>query len=91
MVKFLNIFIVFIEKTFRREEKMLKFDRDFFKYLSLLGTLGFIIIGNMLVSLAIYKYIIARYIYESPILFIIFLLLGIASGFYSVYQQIMKK
>ena len=69
---------------------MLKFDRDFFKYLSLLGTLGFIIMGNILVSLAIYRYIIARYVYESPVFFIIFLLLGIASGFYSVYQQIMK-
>ena len=30
---------------------MLKFDRDFFKYLSLLGTLGFIIMGNILVSM----------------------------------------
>lgn len=70
---------------------MLKFDKDFFKYLSLLGTLGFIIMGNILVSLALYRYIIAKYIYESPVLFIIFLLLGVFSGFYSVYQQIMKK
>lgn len=70
---------------------MLKFDRDFFKYLSLLGTLGFIIMENILVSLVLYKYVIARYIYDSPVLFIIFLLLGVASGFYSVYQQIMKK
>ena len=70
---------------------MLKFDRDFFKYLSLLGTLGFIIIGNMLVSLAVYKYIIARYIYESPMLFIVFLLLGIASGFLQCIEQLMKK
>lgn len=69
---------------------MLKFDKDFFKYLSLLGTLGFIIMGNILVSLAIYRYIIAKYIYESTVLFILFLLLGIASGFYSVYKQIMK-
>lgn len=69
---------------------MLKFDKDFFKYLSLLGTLGFIIMGNILVSLAIYKYVIAKYIYESPVLFIIFLLIGIAGGFYSVYKQIMK-
>lgn len=69
---------------------MLKFNKDFFKYLSLLGTLGFIIIGNMLVSLALYKYVIAKYIYESPVLFIIFLLIGIASGFYNVYKQIMK-
>lgn len=69
---------------------MLKFNKDFFKYLSLLGTLGFIIIGNMLVSLALYKYVIAKYICESPVLFIIFLLIGIASGFYNVYKQIMK-
>ena len=61
---------------------MLKFDRDFFKYLSLLGTLGFIIMGNILVSLALYKYVIARYIYDNPVLFIIFLLcLELPAGF----------
>ena len=70
---------------------MLKFNKDFFKYLSLLGTLGFIIIGNILVFVAIYKYIIAKYICENPVIFIIFLLLGVVSGFYSIYQQIMKK
>lgn len=70
---------------------MLKFDRDFFKYLSLLGTLGFIIMGNVLVSLAFYRYVIAKYIFESPILFIIFLLLGVVGGFYSVYKEIMRK
>lgn len=70
---------------------MLKFDKDFFKYFALLGNLGFTIIGNILMAILIYKYVIAKYIYDSPILFIIFLLLGIASGFYSVYKEITKK
>ena len=70
---------------------MLKFDKDFFKYMSLLGTLGLTIVGNILVSLVLYKYIIAKYVYKSDILFILFLLLGIFSGFYNVYKMIMKK
>lgn len=70
---------------------MLKFDKDFFKYMSLLGTLGLTIVGNILVSLVLYKYIIAKYVYKSDILFILFLLLGVFSGFYNVYKMIMKK
>lgn len=70
---------------------MLKFDKDFFKYMSLLGTLGLTIVGNVLVSLVLYKYIIAKYVYKSDILFILFLLLGVFSGFYNVYKMIMKK
>ncbi|NME36434.1 MULTISPECIES: AtpZ/AtpI family protein [Fusobacterium] len=69
---------------------MLKFNKDFFRYFALLGTLGFVIIGNILVSLSIY-FLIQKIFFESHLLFIIFLLLGIVSGFYSVYKQIMKK
>lgn len=69
---------------------MLKFNKDFFRYFALLGTLGFIIIGNILVSLSIY-FLIQKFFFESHLLFIVFLLLGVASGFYSVYKQIMKK
>ncbi|MCI6151735.1 AtpZ/AtpI family protein [Fusobacterium perfoetens] len=69
---------------------MLKFNKDFFRYFALLGTLGFVIIGNILVSLSIY-FLIQKFFFESHLLFIIFLLLGVVSGFYSVYKQIMKK
>lgn len=69
---------------------MLKFNKDFFKYFALLGTLGFIIIGNILAFIGIY-FLIQKYFFKSDVLFIIFLLLGVVSGFYSVYQQIMKK
>lgn len=69
---------------------MLKFNKDFFKYFALLGTLGFTIIGNILVSLGIYK-LIEKFLFKSQLLFIIFLFLGVASGFYNVYRMIMKK
>lgn len=69
---------------------MLKFNKDFFKYFELLGTLGFTIMGNILVALGIYK-LIEKFLFKSDLLFILFLLLGVASGFYSVYMMIMKK
>ena len=69
---------------------MLKFNKDFFKYFELLGTLGFTIIGNILVALGFYK-LIEKFLFESHLLFIIFLLLGVASGFYNVYKMIMRK
>ena len=69
----------------------MKFDKDFFKYFALLGNLGFIIVGNILVSIIIYKYVVAKYICDNPIIFILFVILGVVSGFYSVYKNITKK
>lgn len=69
---------------------MLKFNKEFFRYFALLGTLGFTIMGNILISLLIYK-LIEKFLFKSQLLFIIFLFLGVASGFYSVYNMIMKK
>lgn len=69
---------------------MLKFNKDFFKYFALLGNLGFTIMGNILVSLGIYK-LIEKFLFKSQLLFIVFLFLGVASGFYNVYRMIMKK
>ncbi|MGL4253213.1 MAG: AtpZ/AtpI family protein [Fusobacteriaceae bacterium] len=57
---------------------------------SLLGYLGFILIGNILFFIFIYK-IIEKYLFSNTILFIIFLLIGIFSGFYNVYKVIMKR
>lgn len=69
---------------------MLKFNKEFFKYFELLGTIGFTIMGNILMALGIYK-LIERFLFKSQLLFVSFLLLGVASGFYSVYKMIMKK
>lgn len=46
---------------------MIKFNKEFFKYFSLLGSLGFTIVGNILIFILIYKYIISKYILDSPI------------------------
>lgn len=57
---------------------------------SLLSYLGIVMIGNILVCIGIYK-VIEKYYKKSTILFIIFVLLGIASGFLNIYKLIMKK
>ncbi len=65
--------------------------KDIFKNLALFGNIGLTIIINTLVSVGIYK-LIERFLnIKSDILFIIFLLLGIISGFYGVYKMITKK
>lgn len=64
--------------------------KDLIKYMALLGNLGFIIMSNILVAVFIYK-AIEKYFFRSTLLFILLLLLGIASGFYNVYKMIMKK
>lgn len=64
--------------------------KDLIKYMALLGNLGFIIMSNILVAVFIYK-MIEKYFFRSTLLFILLLLLGIASGFYNVYKMIMKK
>ncbi|MFR1675474.1 MAG: AtpZ/AtpI family protein [Fusobacterium sp.] len=64
--------------------------KDLIRYLALLGHLGFVIMGNILVCIFIYK-LIEKYFFKSTMLFIFLLLLGVASGFYNVYKLIMKK
>lgn len=64
--------------------------KDLIRYLALLGHLGFVIIGNILVCIFIYK-VIEKYFLKSTLLFVLLLLLGVASGFYSAYKLIMKK
>lgn len=65
-------------------------DREVFHSFSLLGYLGLILIGNILFFIFLYK-MIEKYLFSSTVLFIIFLLIGIFSGFYNAYKVIMKR
>lgn len=65
-------------------------DKEIIYSFSLLGHLGLILVGNILVFIFMYK-MIEKYLFSSAILFIIFLLIGIFSGFYNVYKVIMKR
>ncbi len=69
---------------------MLLFNKDFMRYFSLLGFLGFVMIGNIGFFLFI-NYLIGRCLYKSDALFLLFLIIGIISGFYNCYRLIMKK
>ncbi|OQY08637.1 MAG: hypothetical protein B6I28_04575 [Fusobacteriia bacterium 4572_132] len=60
-----------------------------FYYFSLLGQLGLIITINIGVCIGIYK-LIEKFMMKSTFLFIFFLILGIASGFYSAYKLLFK-
>lgn len=63
---------------------------DIFYYLSLLTQLGFTIIFSILICIFIYK-VIAKFIGENIFLFVFFIVLGVAGGFYNAYKLIMKK
>ncbi|MGL4981036.1 MAG: AtpZ/AtpI family protein [Fusobacteriaceae bacterium] len=65
-------------------------NREIVHSFSLLGYLGFILIGNLLSFIFLYK-IIEKYLFSSQVLFIIFLVIGIFSGFYNAYRVIMKR
>lgn len=64
--------------------------KDIIHALSLLSYLGFLIVGNILLYIGIYK-LIEKYLFKSTILFIILVIIGVISGFYSAYTAIMKK
>ncbi|MCJ8341288.1 MAG: AtpZ/AtpI family protein [Cetobacterium sp.] len=66
------------------------FNKEFFHYVSLLGFLGFLIAANILVFVYLYK-LFEKYFFKSHILFIIFVCIGVFSGFYNAYKTIMKK
>ncbi|MGL5000146.1 MAG: AtpZ/AtpI family protein [Cetobacterium sp.] len=69
---------------------MIFLDKNFIRYFSLLGYLGFLIVGNIGVFIFIYK-LIEKYFFKSTLLFIFFLIIGIFSAFYNAYKLIMKK
>lgn len=59
-------------------------------YISLLGYLGFVMVFNIFFFVIIYK-VLEKFFFSSSILFIVFIIIGIFSGFYNVYKLIMKK
>lgn len=63
---------------------------DIIHAISLLGYVGFLLIGSILINIGIYK-LIERYFFKSQILFFFFVILGVVTGFYNVYKVIMKK
>lgn len=77
-------------KTENSEKNKKFFSSDLIVALGLFGTVGFIILANILVCIFIYK-LFARYVYESNLLFIFFLIVGVISGFYNVYKNIFIK
>ncbi len=66
------------------------FNKDFIHYFSLLGFLGFVIVGNIGAFIFIYK-LIEKYFLKSTPLFICFVIIGVFSAFYNAYKLIMKK
>lgn len=64
--------------------------REIAKNFSFFGTIGLTIIINLFLFILCYK-MIAYYFFESNILFIIFMILGVISGFYNIYRMIIKK
>ncbi|MGL5088370.1 MAG: AtpZ/AtpI family protein [Cetobacterium sp.] len=69
---------------------MMFFNKDFMHSFSLLGSLGFLMVGNIGVFVLIYK-LIERFFFKSTPLFILLLVIGVFSAFYNVYKLIMKK
>lgn len=67
------------------------FNKEFTYYCSLLGYLGFLIVGNIGVYIFLYKLIEKFFHYKNNVLFIIFLIVGVVSGFYNAYKVIMRK
>ncbi|WP_442878052.1 AtpZ/AtpI family protein [Cetobacterium sp.] len=59
-------------------------------YFSLLGFLGFVIVGNIGIFIFLYK-LIEKYFFKSTPLFVLFTVIGVFSGFYNAYNLIMKK
>ncbi|WP_367114735.1 AtpZ/AtpI family protein [Fusobacterium sp.] len=64
--------------------------KDTLYALSLLSYLGFLMIGNILLYVGIYK-LIERFFIKSTLLFIVLIIVGVISGFYNVYMTIMRK
>lgn len=59
------------------------------KYLILLSQIGILIVSNIFVVVVIYK-LVEKFFGENGLLFILFLMIGFISGFYSVYRLIKK-
>lgn len=62
-------------------------DKNVFYYFALLGQVGLILIINILICVGVYK-LAERFTGQNPILFIGLVILGVFSGFYSVYKML---
>lgn len=80
-----------LKKKNLTEKKRFRIDPNIIHAVSLLGYIGFLLIGSILINIGIYKIIEKYFSYKSNVLFLIFVLLGVISGFYNIYKVIMKK
>ncbi|MGL5124264.1 MAG: hypothetical protein ACRC6K_08980 [Fusobacteriaceae bacterium] len=78
------------EKLKKKNYKIFFFDKEVIYSFSLLGYIGLLLIGNIMLYVGIYK-IIEKILIKSALLFVILLIVGIFSGFYSVYRVIIKR
>lgn len=69
---------------------MIKLNKEIFKYFNLLGTIGLVIISNIIFAVIFYK-VIEKFFIKSTMIFIVLILIGIINGFYCVYKMILKK
>lgn len=65
-------------------------DKSLFYYFGLLGQIGLTFIFCVIFFVLIYKYILIKLFGENGFIFIIMLILGIISGFISVWKLIMR-
>jgi len=61
-----------------------------FYYITLISQLGLIMIANIFVSMGIY-WIISKSGIKNTLLFIFFIVLGVYSGFYSIFKILMNQ
>ncbi len=67
------------------------FDKSIIKSFSLLGYLSFLLIGNILIYVYLYKLCERHLNIRNQGLFIVFVIIGIISGLSSVYKVITSK
>ncbi len=64
--------------------------KEILYYFSLIGQLGLIMLANIFVGIGLY-YLISLSGFKNAFLFIILIILGVLSGFWSVFKILMKK
>ncbi|HOK39755.1 MAG TPA: AtpZ/AtpI family protein [bacterium] len=63
--------------------------KEVFKFLPLISQIGFMVAGSIIIFLAI-GFFLDNYFKTNPLFLIIFLIVGIFSGFYNVYVSVNK-
>ena len=70
------------------ENKKKSFFKDFSKYVSI-GAIGLHLVSGIIVGVAV-GYYLDKLFNTSPILTIIFFILGIITGFYNMYKDVIR-